>query len=740
MGPAQRVRWSLRQIYLAVFWPTQFAREVEARIPGQGALRRRATLRYMVEMLPCLLLLTAVGNVLLGLVMERLGIAYRWGPSWRSLAVTAALGVGAGVALGPAIGILSGIIVGIGVAGWVGSLGMWRLAPAGVVSGAVTGVLAGLASGAGAGTAAGLAGGALGGILLGLMMGVATGDPRPGAAFGVAFWLTYFRLVTYPFDAALSAVTYFAGRRRPHALRRIWSWCPVAWNEVAWLPLPFAGRLLGLLARQDRDEGFRQIAFVAAERPLQRRASLLALEEIAVNDLRGTSLPRLADMPQKLRWTLDAPAQLPGALTTALPRFDRAAHHVAQYLVLHNAYRKDEALGRALEEMEALQRSLIAGRGRLPPRLLQVANEWRALLEAARDALRLQAAEGREIPNPFVFGNPVAETETNVFAGRQDLVRRVEESLLGSARAPALLLHGPRRMGKTSVLNQLPRLLGPDFAPAVVDCQNPAVTGSLTTLLRYLARAVTDGLRRRRATVAPLAAEALDREPFAAFDAWLDDVERAMPERMRVLLCLDEYEHLQVTLDAGWGGPFLDALRHIIQHRPRLALLFCGAHTFAELGAVWTDRFLSVRRIRVSFLGPEEVRLLLTQPIPEFPMTFAAGALDAIFAATRGQPFLTQAVAFELVQLANQEQRREATVKDVDEAIQRALVSGGEYFANLWSDAGTEGQAVLRVLARGEPAPDLPAAGARLREHDILAATGDFAVPMVRRWVSERTS
>jgi hypothetical protein len=271
----------------------------------------------------------------------------------------------------------------------------------------------------------------------------------------------------------------------------------------------------------------------------------------------------------------------------------------------------------------------------------------------------------------------------------------------------------------------------------MVDCQNPAVTGSVATLLRYLSRAISDGLR-RRVVVEPLTAAALEHEPFAVFDDWLDGVERAMPEIMRILLCLDEYERLQSTLDTGWGASFLDTLRHTLQHRPRVALMFTGAHTFAELGPAWTDRFISARRIRVSFLTHDEVLPLLTRPIPTFDMTYALGALEAIYVATNGQPFLTQAVAFELVQLLNEQQRQEATPADVEEAIARALVSGGEYFANVWSDAGIEGQAILRALAHGETPPHCPAACTWLQEHDVLNDAGQFAVPMVQRWVREK--
>jgi hypothetical protein len=58
--------------------------------------------------------------------------------------------------------------------------------------------------------------------------------------------------------------------------------CPVTWNEVIWLPLPFAAKLLMMLTMQDREEGFRQIAFVAAERRLQSRVALRASAEIAI--------------------------------------------------------------------------------------------------------------------------------------------------------------------------------------------------------------------------------------------------------------------------------------------------------------------------------------------------------------------------------------------------------------------------------------------------------------------------
>jgi hypothetical protein len=571
------------------------------------------------------------------------------------------------------------------------------------------------------------------GVVSGVAVGVAV-----GVALSFAFWLSYFRLLAYPFDSALATVSYFRGRWWPDAAFRAWRWHPIAWNEVIWLPLPYASKMLTWLVRQNLEEGFQQILFVATERRLQRGAAWKALTEVLLQALEVETIAEMADGADHIPEIADSLAPMaPAELVAALPRFNRTAQHLAQYLTLQGAYRRGEALQAALSELKALQTGLIVSPGRLAPRLLRVAGGWERLLAAEQEALRDSKETARDVPNPFVFGNPVTERDADVFTGRHDVVRHIEQCILGARKAPTMLLHGPRRMGKTSILCQLGRLLGPDFAPAVVDCQNPAVTNSAASLLSYLSRTLSTGLQKRQVTLEPLTRDALMSEPFSVFDEWLDRAERAMPDSMRALLCLDEYEHLQEALNAGWGEKFLDALRHTLQHRPKVVLMFTGSHTFEEQGPVWTDRFLSARRVRVSFLSRQEVIPLLTKPIPEFDMTYAAGALDVLLDATTGQPFLTQAVAFELVQFLNEHQRKEATVADVETAIARALESSSEYFANVWYDAGDEGQAILRALVRGEAPPDFPRARARLHEHDVLKDS-TFAVPMVQRWVVKK--
>jgi hypothetical protein len=425
---------------------------------------------------------------------------YKWGESWDGVALGVALGVAGSIALGVAVGIAGSVALGVAVGVAVGiGLGV----PVGVAVGIGLGVPVGVAVGIGLGVALGVmfgvvasvATGAATGVGLGIMFGVAAGVAAP-----VSFLVTYYRVLVYPLDAFLSWLAWIQARAKPAIAFRWWRRCPVVWNEVIYLPLPGAGKLLALATRQNREEGFKQIAFVAAERPLQRRVAEQALTEVALGDLEARATDMVSSTPERLAWTTQAPLALPEDFSQSLPQFERAAHQASQFLTLSSAYRKADALKRAVEEVDALQKTLIASRGKFAARLLQIANRWRAILEAEQAGLRQLAVERRETPNPFIFGNPVDERSANVFAGRQDVARQIEESLLGARQSPALLLHGPRRMGKSSILKQLPRLLGADFAPALLDCQNPSVGGneaSTASLLRYLSASLSEGLQRR---------------------------------------------------------------------------------------------------------------------------------------------------------------------------------------------------------------------------------------------------
>lgn len=431
-------------------------------------------------------------------------------------------------------------------------------------------------------------------------------------------------------------------------------------------------------------------------------------------------------------------------------RLDRIVRQSDQILRLQDPHRKLEATESALRLLTDIQSGLLDRSGPIAAAGGKVAARWADLLTAARADAQAGVELTRPIENPFIFGNPVHPLADGLFTGRRDIALEIERNILRAAQTPTLLLYGQRRMGKTSILNQLPTLLGPGFLPVTVDCQAPATVESQAALLRHVTRYLSSALNQRlgigpddvqaRQTkgAEPLPLNALQSDPYSVFEDWLNSYQNRLAPDTHLLICLDEFERLNTTLADGWGERFLDALRHWLQHRPKFALMFIGSHTFEQLGPAWTDRFLSARRLKVSFLGAADVRKLLMQPTPTFNLQYEPGALDAIMTATHGQPFLTQALASELVHHMNSMHRKLAKEKDVETAIDAALERSAEYFADLWFSRSDKEREVLREIARGNPqAPDDPVSGV-LRDYDVLDENGNFAVPLVKRWVETK--
>jgi hypothetical protein len=447
--------------------------------------------------------------------------------------------------------------------------------------------------------------------------------------------------------------------------------------------------------------------------------------------------------------------------SASIDRLDKLSHGLAaetaeiaklatQLAHLQNPGRSLATVEDALGLISTARSILLLQQDELSKALVEVMGTWSELFRAEQVKLQEQVENARDLENPFTAGNPIIELGSGVFTGRRDITSEIERSILGAAQAPTLLLYGQRRMGKTSILKQLPALLGPKFMRVIIDCQAPGIVESQAALLRYLSRQLANELNQhlnlakaskeeqqaRGAVALPI--DVLREDPYATFEDWLDQFEARVPKGIHVLLCLDEFERLEQTLAMPWGGLFLDAMRHWLQHRPLFALMFIGLHTFEQMGPQWTDRFLNSRRVRVSFLAEEDVRQLLTKPSPTFRMTYAPGVLDSIIATTRGQPFLTQALAFELVNHMNQVRRREATIADVEAAVESALESSGDYFADLWGSRSDAEKRILQEVAQGKLHPGAASPVARnLRECDLLDDAGDFTVPLVRRWVAK---
>ncbi|MEM9092539.1 MAG: ATP-binding protein, partial [Cyanobacteria bacterium P01_F01_bin.53] len=137
-----------------------------------------------------------------------------------------------------------------------------------------------------------------------------------------------------------------------------------------------------------------------------------------------------------------------------------AFHHIIEDTQLvHQSIAKTTrslALNRAIGELT----QVIQTKEQLPDAerelVVEIAQTWKTALEPL--SLEIGQANITEpLRNPYIIGDPVLG---NSFAGRDDIMRQLEELWITGETLQSIVLYGHRRMGKTSILRNAANCLG----------------------------------------------------------------------------------------------------------------------------------------------------------------------------------------------------------------------------------------------------------------------------------------
>jgi hypothetical protein len=363
------------------------------------------------------------------------------------------------------------------------------------------------------------------------------------------------------------------------------------------------------------------------------------------------------------------------------------------------------------------------------------------------DRVRLVAVpeEFVEIPNPYATGRPLGPGSP-VFFGRDDLFDFVRENLGGLGQENILVLVGQRRMGKTSLLRQLPAHLGEDYLPVFLDGQALGLEGGLAGLLYDLALEVVEALAEQGIDGEPPTLDDLAERPTHGFEKrFLPQVVQALDGRV-LLLLFDEFEELEMRVRGGeLPSSIFSYLRHLMQHSQDLAFLFAGTHRLEDLTAdYWSILFNIALYQRVGTLDAGAARRLIIEPVQGCGLIYDDLAIEKMLRVTGGHPYFLQLLCHALVNLHNRERRNYLTIEDVNRTLSEIVGLGEAHLAFLWGESTTQEQAVLLALARllsaGEPGTQGAIAGL-LEEFGLRvsrAGIADAISQMVRREILQR--
>lgn len=270
--------------------------------------------------------------------------------------------------------------------------------------------------------------------------------------------------------------------------------------------------------------------------------------------------------------------------------------------------------------------------------------------------------------NPYISGEPVRQIE--MFFGRDDLLRKI----LNALHQNSIMIHGERRMGKTTLLYQLAQALRAAddpvwvFIPVSTDLE-----GTPQERFFYLLMEAIWGVLQAYLTETPPTlhvtgaspAAYTDREFAADLREILERVKQVVaPRNVRVVLMIDEmdvidsYDRMtQLQLRRIFMSPLAENLGAVVA-----GIQISKAWDRVE--SPWFNLFIE---FPLEPFNDAQARILLTEPVRGV-YEWDPAALDFVLAHADGRPYRLQQYALEAINRMLAAKRLRVMLEDVEAA------------------------------------------------------------------------
>ncbi len=322
--------------------------------------------------------------------------------------------------------------------------------------------------------------------------------------------------------------------------------------------------------------------------------------------------------------------------------------------------------------------------------------------------------------NPFQFGDLALD---DAFTDREE---EVEELAADMRNGQNVLVYGPRRYGKTSLVLRASELALADgvlvaycdlmktptkerFAAALAKTIYDDISAPSSQMLERAA-SIFRGLRvRPTMEIDPetgslsFSFDASRRKRSGDID---DTIEKLLelPQRLanergrRAVLILDEFQEV-VKLDKS----FPNLMRAIFQTQPEVGHVYLGSKRHV-LDEIFNDKnepfWRSAKRIEIGLIPAAKFEPFIKEQFARTDKGITDSALDLLLAASTGHPYGTQQLAYYVWSLVPA--GRHANDDDVTAALTNVLRGERNYFSTLW-DKATEHQRLLMLALAAEP-------------------------------------
>lgn len=319
-------------------------------------------------------------------------------------------------------------------------------------------------------------------------------------------------------------------------------------------------------------------------------------------------------------------------------------------------------------------------------RLVSQLNGIEDIRQVEPHAPTLSAQVGRKSVLARHFDNPytLRPVTGKSFYGRRKELKELINNLRDVRPGEAVLLWGPRRIGKTSLLLEFKQqvMSSDDYVLVFVDMQR--LSGRSTTMfIRDILRAIANVLDNTQ----PPKLTRLRRDPLGYFRSFLENAPQL--QNKHLVLIIDEFQLLPHLKEEEISLADLNrAFRSIIQHRGGLSIIFSGGGVLDTLLKQPDASFmLEVARYqKIDCLDETAARQLIIEPSQR--VVFGGNVVDRLLAETARHPYYLQWLCGELIARADRDKKQTIDQFQLDRLLTEWLpIQGEQFFNHLWGSS-----------------------------------------------------
>lgn len=344
--------------------------------------------------------------------------------------------------------------------------------------------------------------------------------------------------------------------------------------------------------------------------------------------------------------------------------------------------------------------------------------------EVATRPLAITPQEARELRRnlagaaPYRFNQPAYRLGD--FLGRADELDAVKAFIARPEPVGPLVVYGPWRIGKTSLLRHLERSgIGDTWVGVYVDCQpdrGPSLAGLLGEVIRASSERLSQIPDLLGGGLTYLTAQErlqLAEDPVGVFAQFCRRATAALTSRrdIRLVVLMDEFSSLDDQVRQGRLDPrIFDNLRYLMSGELDVAfVLVVQAAALSSMRSLTGHGAGLLEIAQLLPLGPLDrtaARALLTTEAEAVGLSWHAEALEHVVTVTGRNPYLLKVVGYQAVELLKRTERRVFELPDAEQAANLSIATDRHadlYFRHMTGAPVTAGarQLLQRLGAAG---------------------------------------